>query len=111
MSATWTTEDSIAAVREGWDIFTCSGGSENGLYQLCKLDAPEDEHWRGTDGTTPPALDDDSDAWEVVWRAADGGSSLHQRALAFLDEHNPQERKAIESHMSVVFGEEQGVTP
>lgn len=89
---TWTTEDSAAAITEGWEIFECDG-SDNGPFQICKLDAPE--AWAGVCGvdTVPPALEDDTDAWVLV---RDTESALHTKALAFLAQENPKEYEAIQ---------------
>ncbi|MGJ4953116.1 hypothetical protein [Bradyrhizobium sp. HKCCYLS20291] len=73
--------DNNRAFDEGWGIFECSG-SENGPYQLQKLD--ESDKFRN-----------DIEAWRYVVEVADRESEYHQKALAFLAEHSPFEHQTI----------------
>ena len=87
----WTNTDSAAACADGWNIFECFG-SDNGPWQIQRLDEPSD--WPEFHGRPYPFAED-ADAWCHVWQKAEEGSALHQRALAFLGEHNPSEFDAI----------------
>lgn len=82
----WTTDDDIAASREGWGVFDCFG-SKAGPLQIQAIDMPGEG-----DGFLP----DDNAAWDLVHRKASEGSELHRKALALIAEHNPIEAKAIE---------------
>lgn len=84
-------EGSRDAIREGWMIFTCAG-SENGYFQICAIDEPDD--WIGhTGGERPVKLDSDDDAWLI---ARTGTGEHHRFARAFIAKYNPQEWAAIE---------------
>lgn len=69
------------AMSEGWIIAECYG-SENGDYQLQRID--EDEKFKS-----------DDEAWLYVYKKAHEGSSYHQQALMFLNDNNPQEYQAL----------------
>jgi hypothetical protein len=90
----WTKEDSEAAQTEQWDIWDCTG-SDNGQWQLCRIDFPE------KDGASVPNLwNEDVEVWLHVVQAASGdANSPHYRALQFLEFHNPDEINAIERHV------------
>lgn len=77
----WTFEDSVAAHVEGWDIFEC-WGSLNGPWQIQKFD-DEDRYA------------EDNEVWSLVRQRAAAGSALHQKALDFLQVHNPREYEAV----------------
>jgi hypothetical protein len=79
----WTVEDSNAALREGWDIFSAT--SDAGPFQIQRVDETE-------------IFADDQGAWEHFVHLLHLHSPLHLRALRFLREHNPQEITAIEQH-------------
>lgn len=89
MTTTWTDADSQAASLEGWDIWD-SEGSQNGPWQIQKFDDTEEAAEQGFG-----ILAEDTDSWVLVRTQAAAGSPLHQRALAFLAEHNPTEYEAI----------------
>lgn len=74
------------ATLEGWAIFECDG-SENGPYQLCRIDDQDDPA-----GVQPES---DDHAWLAVTGRARDGSSYHQRCLDLIAELNPQERESI----------------
>ena len=82
----WTRVHSAQAILEGWDICEC-WGSEDGPWQIQRIDFPEDGegHLKGGD----------SDAWELVWYGAMAGSPLHHRALNFIARNNPAELQVI----------------
>lgn len=73
--------DNNIAFDQGWGIFDCEG-SENGPWQLQKLDESE-------------LLRNDLEAWRLVVNYANAGSEYHQKALQFLAEHNPLEHTTI----------------
>lgn len=73
--------DNGKAVDEGWSIFECFG-SENGRWQLQKLD-------------DAGKFNTDIDAWRLVLDYADAGSEYHQQALQFLKDNNPMEYDCI----------------
>lgn len=79
----------LAAKREGWAIFDCDG-SENGPFQICKLDDPE--ACEGGPGFLPRTLASDEEAWLIV---RTGTGEHHSHARNFIAEHNPQEWEAI----------------
>jgi hypothetical protein len=85
--------DNTRAVREGWAIFDCDG-SENGRWQLCRVDDPA--AWpEGATDLTEPAFPGDGAAWTFVADKAKAGSAYHQAALDFIRERNPAEFAAI----------------
>ena len=87
----WTRDDSAAALAEGWDIFD-SYGSPNGPWQICVLEEP----YLNTDlGYTEKKFADDDAVWLHVWGEAATGSELHNKALAFVQQHNLQEYESI----------------
>ena len=86
----WTSDDRSAALSEGWDIFDCQG-SASGPWQLQSFDDPEDVET----APRPYPFQSDLDAWKHVRSRAAQGSPLHERALAFLAEHNLPEYRAI----------------
>lgn len=69
--------DNTQAFTEGWAIFDCDG-SENGQWQLCKVD--EDN-----------IFESDILAWAFVRAKAENGSAYHQSALEYLKANNMQE--------------------
>jgi hypothetical protein len=82
--ADWTERDDNAALQEGWVISWALGVSgENGEeYRLERVDAMA-------------VFVDDAAAWAHVVKKAESGSELHQRALAFIEHHNPTEYSHI----------------
>ena len=85
----WPSEHSDKAVREGWDIWD-SEGSENGRWQVQRIDDPE-TFARAT-GFTPLILASDADAFRIV---ANGILPHHLAAREFLMAHNPMEYQAV----------------
>lgn len=85
----WTEENALAAKREGW-IISHSKGSMNGDWQVQKIDNPEDFPFE--DGTLPPQLESDNDAWCLVIAKT---KAHHRAALAFILQNNPQEAVLI----------------
>jgi len=84
----WCRADQLAAQGQSWDIFYCDG-SEGPLWQLQKHD---------DDGR----FDQDSDAWEFVWRrATEDGCPLARRALSFLYYRSPKEYREIRKHCTL----------
>lgn len=78
----WSSTDSSAAIRQGWDVFCCNGSS-GPLWQLQKLD--EDDRFKT-----------DMDAWRWVWfQAVNKRCDVAQRALAFLYYRCPVEYRSI----------------
>ena len=80
MEPGWSDANSAAANGEGWNLFFCLG-SENGPWQLQRLDCADDV-------PGAPQLDSDDVAWRVV---REGTVPHHAAALAFLKAHNPIE--------------------
>ncbi|MFN3623980.1 MAG: hypothetical protein ACK4TP_07950 [Hyphomicrobium sp.] len=84
--------DNTQAFDEGWGIFDCDG-SENGPWQIQRIDNPEDME------PPPPYAEPvfllDDHAWDFVRREAAKGSAYHKAALDFICEHNPQEYNLI----------------
>jgi hypothetical protein len=72
-------------VSEGWGIFECLGSSD-GPVQIQR----DDEQ---------AVLDGDTDTSELVWRRAEEGSVIHQRALDLIVEQNRREYIAIRESM------------
>lgn len=70
----WTKEDSLAAQREGWDVFDAGGDG----MQVQRIDAPDD----GSD----PLLASDAVAHRLVREGVLRGSDLHIKALAAVSE-------------------------
>lgn len=79
--------DSAAANAEGWDVFD-SYGSDNGPYQVCRIDDPERWHADRELAFVPPYLESDDEAWQIVMRRHD---PHHAKAREFIKEHNPKE--------------------
>ena len=86
----WPSEHSDKAVREGWDIWD-SEGSENGRWQVQRIDDPE-AFAEATGGFTPPKLASDDEAFFIV---ANGTEPHHSAARDFLRDHNPKEYQAV----------------
>jgi hypothetical protein len=75
----------IHAQSEGWQIFDCYG-SDNGRWQLCRIDSPSE--WSRERGVSVTPLRTDSQAWRIVMR---GESMAARMAQEFMSEHNPTE--------------------
>lgn len=69
----WTTADSIAAQREGWDVFETGQTDDHAEIQA------DDE---------AAIFELDGDALEHVIDEADTGSELHMKALRIHNSHN-----------------------
>lgn len=81
-----TDQQREAARREGWDVFDREG-SDNGRWQVCRLD----------DATAykPPGctqLMSDSEAWSLVMH---GGGEHHTVAREFIKHNNPAEWRTM----------------
>lgn len=87
----WTKADSIAALSEGWDIFSCHG-SENGFYQICVLEEPNLDPSLGYD---EKKFENDCEVWVYVMGMYQEKSPLHMRAMNFIAENNPNEFTCI----------------
>lgn len=75
----WLDQHAAAASMEGWDVFSCTGGSY-GDWQV--------QHF---DGDGPPGfaqLNDDVEAWRIVLQ---GREAHHVAARAFIRKANPIE--------------------
>lgn len=83
---TWTDDDSQAALAEGWDLFWCANADSP--WEIERIDAPADDDRVDYDD---PKFSDDREVWVHVTEQAKAGSSLHQKALDFIAEHNPTE--------------------
>ena len=81
----WTEFDSTMASVEGWDLFPSIGGSKLKPFWL------ERRSQLGVFAS-------DEEAWLHVWKRAQAGAALHQRALAFLQKHSPAEYAEIRRH-------------
>lgn len=77
----WHTVHGAQAAEQGWSIFDCDG-SDNGRWQICKIDDP--------DG--PLVLADDDQAWMIVM---DGSDDMHECARALIMQLNPKEWAAM----------------
>lgn len=90
MKPIWTKADSLAARREGWDIWDCA--EPDGRFRLEKLDDPASCDDLDYDN---PMFDDDGDAW--LWVYLNAGSGLHWRAIAYLMAHSlPEYRRIVD---------------
>lgn len=87
----WSVDDSAAALREGWDLFECSG-SDHGVVQLQRIDHPDEVEG----APNPYPFADDEDVWRHVKVRAAAGSELHRKALDALRVRNPEELERIE---------------
>lgn len=85
----WNNEQ---AFNEGWGIFDCDG-SENGPWQIQRIDSPED--MEPPPPYTEPVFLLDDHAWDHVRRQAARGSIYHKAALDLIREQNPQEYALI----------------
>lgn len=86
---TWTHEHSLAASREGWDIFE-TFGSPDGPWQVQRVDDPDEVVADAT--VTVQRLNGDSDAWLLVHH---GKEAHHAAAREFIKENSPVEWKSI----------------
>ena len=77
----WTPDDMSTADREGWNLFTAHG-SVHGSPQLQRDDEAE-------------KFTSDAKAGDYVVARARGGSILHQKALAILENDTPTEYEAV----------------
>lgn len=93
-AAEWPRENQAAALAEGWDIF-CSDGSEDGPWQIQRLDDPEAWTMEDVETPNPNPFEGDADAWVHVRDKAAEESPLHVAALAFIQRHNPDEYDRI----------------
>ncbi|UOL47958.1 hypothetical protein vBPaerPsCh_127 [Pseudomonas phage vB_Paer_PsCh] len=85
----WTTELEKASAAEGWSVFDTEG-SDNGPYQIQRIDDPE--AYEEATGELPPRLESDVAAWLLVFN----GKGLHHAAAKeFIAHHNPKEWAAI----------------
>lgn len=78
----WLYRHAAAARKEGWSIFDCSG-SDNGRWQICRIDSPDDDEGE---------LESDRDAWDLV---AKGTEPHHVAARDFIRAHNDVEWRAF----------------
>lgn len=85
----WQRKHGEAAAREGWSMFDADG-SDNGRWQLCRID--DAEEWSLSQGYPVPQLSCDGDAWIIVRR---GVGEHHRSALELLAIVNTAEVKAI----------------
>ncbi len=83
----WACADQKIALDEGWDIFSVSGSSQPGDYQIQRDDEMK-------------KMQSDSAAWHHVVAQAVAGNKVHVRALQFIREHSPEEYKRIVLHVS-----------
>lgn len=72
----WPDRLALAATREGWNIWLCSGSSY-GAWQICKIDCPDPMD----DGFLPPELKSDDEAVRLV---AQGEEEHHEAAREFI---------------------------
>ena len=94
MFPAWMPAHSVAALKEGWEIFECSGSSY-GPWQIQRLDDASD-----CPGSVQ--LDSDDDAWRLV---LSGGQVHHRAALDFIKAHN-----AIEYEKLMVFADSEEIS-
>ena len=78
-AADWTEADSLAARREGWNLFDV--GPDYGL-QVQRYDNAAEVTL--PDGTHPPQLANDWEAHRLVRDGSARGSALHVKALALV---------------------------
>lgn len=96
---TWPASESVLACREGWDVFQCDDVNHS-PYELQALCEP----WIDENGVEwpTPFSEDDPAAWIHIWTQATSGSHLHQKALAFLKHHAPDEWQGIVGYCETV---------
>lgn len=81
----WTPEDSVLAVKQGWDIFDASG-SDDGRWQLqAQVEPPEHVGLTPEEMEKYPIFADDGLAAEHVRTQARRGDALAQKAIDFLN--------------------------
>jgi hypothetical protein len=74
----WSELDSIGASIEGWDLFPSFNQHRPFWIERRTLDSLG-------------VFASNEQAWCHVWKQAQSGSALHQRALDFLKKHSPNE--------------------
>ena len=84
----WTLEDSQEAMKQGWNIFW-SEGSFDGLWQLQRIDEPEEGN---------AVFENDKTAWEFVYKQFLVGDKLAHKALLYLSENCIEEFNRIKQH-------------
>lgn len=87
---TWNHKLSLQAWEEGWDVF--NAGDD---IQIQRIDDPEsilEAH-----GIHVPALDNDADAWKIVFEGVQRGSALHLAAWEAISDY---ERECIQRKMA-----------
>lgn len=89
MTPPWPNVHDEAAFLEGWIITDCSG-SENGPWQVQRIDDPDE--CLTADGKPVPHLTSDVEAMKIV---ATGTRPHHIAAREFLKAHNPIEFDAV----------------
>jgi hypothetical protein len=87
----WTEEHKLAAKAEGWYLSECDG-SMYGPVQIQKIDDPTIDPL--PDGTVPPTLEMDEDAWKIVCWEEKPHHSMAMDLLMFL---NPSDYLHIRS--------------
>lgn len=95
---TWTKEHQAAASAEGWMINRHHLSQHFGVWQVQSLD--DASKCPNADGSIPPQLGHDSEAWEVL---ANGKEPHHAAALLFLERGSPTEYFSIMKNRSKDF--------
>jgi hypothetical protein len=83
--APWTSADSNAANKEGWNVFNEGEGD-------ARLERDDEQDM----------FKSDDDVWEFVAKKAAEGSDRHRRALLHVALHNPPEFEQIVEHLETV---------
>lgn len=84
----WTTQDDTDSINQGWGLFY-SIGSENGPWQLQRIDDPEEGE---------PIFEDDAQAWEFVYKQFLVGDKLASKLFNFLSQNCMEEFLRIKNH-------------
>jgi hypothetical protein len=95
MRPSWSAEDSTAAIAEGWEIFQVAGREEETEQEIVNGRPYGERPWELQADDEAGIFADDAEAWKHVTTKAAEGSALHQRALAFLQAHSPNEYQAV----------------
>lgn len=91
----WCLEDSQAAMRQGWEIFS-TDACDHPPFELQRLDGSEVSSYRPGDHIIHDRFKHDEDAWMFVWTGAvKHQEGLAKRALQFLYYRSPEEYEKI----------------
>lgn len=90
----WTPEDDVAGYRQGWGIFECWGGHDNGRLQIQALDDPKGVAADFNITEPVPTHDhNDKKAATFVQQEADKGDLVCRKAIEVLIEKKSRDVK------------------